>query len=77
MKRFLVFAFDTYYPGGGWTDFEASFDTLEEARAHAKTLIDPKLPAPVGNAHVVDLETGDQFHDYLDFEKERELENQK
>ena len=33
MKRFLAFSCEQYYPGGGWNDFEGSFDTLEEAKA--------------------------------------------
>jgi hypothetical protein len=33
MKRYLLFTYDSYYPGGGWTDFAGSFDTIEEARA--------------------------------------------
>lgn len=31
MKRFVVFAYDTYYPGGGMSDLFGSFDTIEEA----------------------------------------------
>lgn len=31
MKRFLVFAFDVYYPSGGWHDFVSAHDTIEEA----------------------------------------------
>lgn len=38
MKRFLLFAGETYYPGGGWDDFVDDYDTLEEAEAKAKTL---------------------------------------
>lgn len=33
MKRFLLFAYDSHYPAGGWGDFMGSFDTLDEARA--------------------------------------------
>lgn len=29
--KYLVFAGDVYYPGGGWSDFKGSFDELEEA----------------------------------------------
>lgn len=29
-KRYLVFAFEDYYPGGGLVDCEASFDTEQE-----------------------------------------------
>lgn len=38
MKRFLVFAFDHYYPKGGMNDFKGSFDTKEEAIAFSNTL---------------------------------------
>lgn len=31
MERYLLFAFDQYYPRGGWDDFRGSFKTLEEA----------------------------------------------
>jgi hypothetical protein len=34
-KKFIVFAWATYYPGGGLNDISASFDTLEEAKSHA------------------------------------------
>lgn len=37
MKRYLLFAGDTYYPAGGWDDFIDSFDSFEAARE------DPKL----------------------------------
>lgn len=30
MKRYMVFAFDSYYPSGGMNDFRFSFDTEEE-----------------------------------------------
>lgn len=33
MKRFIVFANVSYYPAGGWLDFESDHDTLEEAEA--------------------------------------------
>jgi hypothetical protein len=33
MKRFLVFAYDYYYPAGGMNDFVGSYDTMEEAQA--------------------------------------------
>ena len=28
---YLLFAYDRYYPGGGWGDFQGSFPSLEEA----------------------------------------------
>ncbi len=32
LKRYLVFSFDQYYPGGGWNDFVGSYDTPTEAQ---------------------------------------------
>ncbi len=32
MNRYLLFLFEAYYPGGGWHDFEGSFDTVKEAK---------------------------------------------
>jgi len=31
-KKFVVFCYSQYYPGGGLSDIKDSFDTLEEAR---------------------------------------------
>lgn len=36
MKRFLVFAGDSYYASGGWSDFHADADTAEEAERMEK-----------------------------------------
>jgi len=36
MKRYLAFAGETYYPGGGWEDYIGTYDTIEEARAVLK-----------------------------------------
>ena len=41
MKRYLVFAYDQFYPSGGWNDFVGAFDTLEEAESKGReTLAD-------------------------------------
>ncbi len=31
MKRYLLFAGDSYYPEGGWFDFKGDFDTVVDA----------------------------------------------
>jgi hypothetical protein len=31
MKRFLLFAGDTYYPSGGWRDFQGDYESVEDA----------------------------------------------
>ena len=38
MKRYLVFAFDQYYPCGGWSDFKGDFDYHGDALALANRL---------------------------------------
>lgn len=35
LKRYLVFAGETYYAAGGWNDFAGSFDTVGDAANHA------------------------------------------
>jgi hypothetical protein len=50
LKRYLLFMYDDYYPGGGWHDFRGSFDTPEEAMAEA-------LKTSSDNADLIDRET--------------------
>ncbi len=38
MKRYLLFAFFTYYPGGGMEDFIESMDSLTELKDILQTL---------------------------------------
>jgi hypothetical protein len=52
MKRYLLFATVWYYPAGGWGDFQAAFDTIEEAKAAA--------PGWADSFHVIDKETGEE-----------------
>ena len=52
MKRYLVFAFDTYQEIGGWGDFQSDHDEPEEALVAAK-----KLRERWDQVFVVDLET--------------------
>jgi len=42
MKRFLLFFGESYYPSGGWKDFQGSFDTVHEARKAVKQERDSK-----------------------------------
>lgn len=51
MKRFLLFAFDAFYPAGGWSDFVRAFETREEADAHlAARVVDGRLTEPRGDS---------------------------
>lgn len=38
MKRFMLFSYEDYYPGGGMNDLVDSFDTLDEITQWAKTV---------------------------------------
>jgi len=52
MKRYLLFAGSNYYPAGGWDDFWAASDDIEELKRQAEN--GGWLP---DWAHIVDLET--------------------
>lgn len=36
MKKFILFQYYDYYPGGGLSDITDSFDSLEEAKGFAE-----------------------------------------
>ena len=42
-RRYCVFAGADYYPSGGWHDFRASRDTLEEAVQAAEALMEDEF----------------------------------
>lgn len=54
--RYLVFAFDDYYPAGGWSDLKGqhhnSIDAIAQARDLAKRW---------QNVEIIDLETGEDI----------------
>lgn len=54
MKRYLLFAGDKYYAGGGWSDFKGDFHFCTEAMAALQAIVDPKPEW----WHVVDCERG-------------------
>lgn len=31
-KRYALFTYDKYYPGGGWSDFIGTFNTIKQAK---------------------------------------------
>ncbi len=39
MRLWWVFGYDTHYPEGGLTDLQGTFETEEEAKDFAETLI--------------------------------------
>ena len=57
LKRYLTFAYDMYYPGGGWADFQGSFDLLEEAGEHLKN-----LDFYHDRHRIIDSETGEEIY---------------
>ena len=56
VKRFVIFRGDAYYPIGGWEDFWAACDSLEECHEHLATNIVDDYEW----AHIVDTDTGEQ-----------------
>jgi hypothetical protein len=63
MKRFLLFGFPEYYPGGGASDLIGDFDTFEEAVAHmngdVKDLGGGFTRPNQDHYHILDTDTGD------------------
>lgn len=62
VERYFVFCGESYYPAGGWHDFEGSYDTLDAAeaalllRANTPKIPDrPDLGGEVDWGHVVFL----------------------
>ena len=58
MKRFLVFAGDSYYPDGGWDDLIETTNSFEEALEIVEVFGSSKSIYTYWWAHVVDSETG-------------------
>lgn len=56
MKRFIVFSGLQYYPEGGMSDFDDSFDTLDEAK---NFLLEHRYDW----AHVYDTVTQERVYD--------------
>lgn len=42
MNRYMLFAYDQYYPSGGWNDFVGYFVEFEEAESKGKELINDR-----------------------------------
>lgn len=59
MKRYLLFAFASHYPGGGWHDYRGDFDTKDEAVRQGEILISIQRLDSDENFHVVDTILGD------------------
>lgn len=60
VKRYMVFAYPAYYPGGGWSDFVCSFDNENDAIKCA----DSKLENNEGGVEVIDRNSGEDIYVY-------------
>jgi hypothetical protein len=58
MKRYYVFGYDAYYPGGGWSDFKKSFINKDAAIAYADSL------KCGGGIEVIDIKTEEDIYIY-------------
>lgn len=56
---YLVFAFYTYYPTGGWSDYHAKYDTIEEARDACKNLKERFNHTQIVNSFTLQVEEED------------------
>jgi hypothetical protein len=56
MKRFLLFAFNQYYPAGGMGDCEGDYDTFDEAKADCEKR---ELKSNYEYVYIFDIMTGD------------------
>jgi hypothetical protein len=57
MKRYFLFAGSVYYPDGGWSDFQGSFDSVKDATDYALSNLEPYEKEDVGRFnwyHVID-----------------------
>lgn len=68
VKRYLLFAGENYYPGGGWDDYVTDADTVEELRDLLKRMGDSDDSShdwdwwqiiDIEEGKVVDVKTGD------------------
>jgi hypothetical protein len=65
-KRYIVFAYNQYYPSGGWNDYQGSYETVDEAKAAAKNLREGNFALhgwEYEYTQIVDLETGRTVED--------------
>lgn len=52
MKRYLVFSYQSYYPAGGFRDFDSAHETFAEAQKARQS-----NHSPYKGSHIVDLTT--------------------
>ncbi|MED4579030.1 hypothetical protein P9480_09735 [Bacillus atrophaeus] len=58
MNRYILFAFDDFYPGGGLTDLHLTFNTAEELAIYLATA------NPRDMYQILDTKTGAQWTFY-------------
>lgn len=59
MKRFILFAWDVYYPAGGCNDMIGQFDTADEAK---ECLVNrAKVYRTYDEAEILDIQTGERI----------------
>ena len=63
VKRFVLFTYDAYYPGGGWNDKVGDFASVEEARLFMRDVVNEperNMRVSLGEYYdVVDLWAGE------------------
>lgn len=54
VKRFALFCFPSFYPGGGWSDFVDSFESISEALQSQEAKASEHI-------QIIDLQTGEEI----------------
>lgn len=64
MGRYVVFAYDAYYPTGGWNDHVLTTDSLDDA-THAAMVAVVQEKRPYGFSEVVDIAQGAVIKEFV------------
>lgn len=57
MRRYLAFAFETFYPAGGMDDLVGTYDDLDDAKERLKEVSCGGFEDSDGNGHIFDTHT--------------------
>ena len=73
IRRYMVFAYDMYYPSGGWSDYQASFDEFDDAVTMANSIREGRH-AGFDVASIIDTVSGQEFSSFYDYKSHNENE---
>jgi hypothetical protein len=75
MERFLAFCGKEYYACGGWEDFVADYDDIDEAKTEAEKYMRETFPTGPAWYHIVDQQEGKIVFNFIrEYEEDDELD---